>query len=337
MRVAKTYALLFVYALTAGCSAAVVKSDTIRTGNETYFRTVVAKGGLAPSIEYFVSTKNASRPLVLYIQGSGCNPVFFRMGAGGQYASTVFSLTTIARETQLPVMVVSKPYAPETFPTTPDSAEACPASFNKTFDLASWVAHIRKALDHAQSEGVYSSSKVLVIGFSEGATVAAALAALDARITHVALVGASGTTQLFDFVVQRYLRHEHDSARLADVGDLLIEVRKIYADPLSGDKFAWGHAYRRWSTFFASNSLNNVMRSSAKIYVVSGMADKSVPVISTEALIAGLQAAGRDVVVRRLPDANHSLMAAQADQKAAMDAAEDEYRRILHWFSANGY
>lgn len=281
-----------------------------------------------PDIEYFISRPAQAAPLMLFIQGSGCTPVFIGLGTPGR-ASTVFSYITFAVEQKYAVMVVNKPLSPKTQQAGGGGGAAtCPDAFNEHFTLDNWVRELRLALAHARQLPWVAPGRALVFGISEGATVAAALAADDKAISHVALLGASGPTQLYDFVVAAYKSPGGDEEIKQKLDELDATRKLIFASPDSAKDFAWGHPYKRWSSFFRASSTNNLLKSQAKVYIVSGMQDMSVPILSTESMASELQVAGRDVTVRRLPKAAHNLLQ-PGGQYADI---ETEYRRILNWF-----
>jgi pimeloyl-ACP methyl ester carboxylesterase len=283
-------------------------------------------------LRYYVSNPPESAPLILYIQGSGCSPAFFEI-APGQYVSTIFSLTTVANRRDHAVMVVDKPFVPAHPPAQAGLGRGCPDAFNRTFALDPWVAQIEAALDHVLKSPRVRRGPILVIGISEGATVAAALAARDSRITHVALIGATGPGQYYDFVLGAYAANDDDASRLRALIALDAQLRAIRARPDSATEFAWGHSYKRWASFFRASTVANLQRSRARVYLVSGMADRSVPILSTELIYSELAAAGRDVQFRRLAGASHELVPAGSDFGSAMPEIEAEFARIVDWFS----
>jgi pimeloyl-ACP methyl ester carboxylesterase len=281
-----------------------------------------------PAIEYFVSIPNHPAPLILFIQGSGCIPVFTGLGTPKR-ASTVFSYLTQARAGKYAVMVVNKPYVPKEQPDgIPGTATSCPAQFNDYFTLENWVRDLDAAIDHAQHLPFVTPGRALVIGISEGANVASALAMKDSRITDVALLGASGPTQFYDFVVNAYKSAKNDDEAKRKLDELDEMRQKIFAAPDSSTDFAWGHPYKRWASFFRASSTNNLLNSHARIYIVSGMQDVKVPILSTESMASELMAAQRDVTLRRLPNAEHNLLPAGAPYSEL----EPEFTRIIEWY-----
>jgi pimeloyl-ACP methyl ester carboxylesterase len=278
---------------------------------------------LGRTVTYHLSRPSHPAPLLLMIQGSGCSLVL--QGTGAATYSTVYDLVPLAAEGRFAVLAVEKPGAAAN--ANGGSAQGCPATFNEEFTADRWLVALRAALDDARRQPGIDARRMLVLGASEGAVMASLLASRDRQVTDVIAVGGSGTTQLFDFLAAAYARCFNRSECVADVEK---QTAAIGADPNSITKFAWGHPYRRWSSFFAVDPGDELVRSRARVYLAFGTADASTPPLSQEVAVAKLLAAGRDVTVRRVPDADHSLIA----PGEGLSALDREYHRALDWFWA---
>lgn len=307
-------------------------ASEIQVGADTFSHYRLAQDQ-GPPVDYYISKTTHPAPLLLYIQGSGCTPAFLEM-APRQYGSTIFSLTTTALKREFAVMVVDKPYAERRRPRNAGAATGCSDQYNEYFTVEHWVAQIDKAIRHARRLPWVDSGQVVVIGLSEGATVAAALAARNSAITEVALVGASGPTQAYDMLALASAGRNGEGEATSTFEAVDAEIRQILSDPESTSKFAWGHPYRRWSSFMAASSVRNLLGSQARVYLVSGTADASVPISSTEVLYSELLVAGRDVQFRRIPGAGHDLLPIGADFAASFPQLEAEFARITEWAKA---
>lgn len=283
---------------------------------------VAQPGG--PELEFYLSKTARPAPLLLFIQGSGCVPVFYGLD-NGRRASSIFNYIAWGMEGKYAVMVVNKPYSPAMPPAKQDGALSCPRQFNDYFSLDNWVRDLKLALAHARRQPWIDARRTLVLGSSEGTTVAAVLAAGDRAITDVALVGATGPTQLFDYVVGAYKASTSDAEASARLDELDATRRQIFARPDSVTDFAWGHTFKRWSSFFRASSSANLQKSRARIYLASGMQDTSVPILSTESMASELMATGRDVTIRRVPNAGHDLTQGGGPP-------DEEYARIMAWY-----
>jgi pimeloyl-ACP methyl ester carboxylesterase len=280
-----------------------------------------------PAVDYYISKTKQPAPLVLFIQGSGCTPAFTGLGTPNR-SSNVFGYLNLAFEGKYAVMVVNKPFVPKDWPSRDGTATNCPEQFNDYFTLDNWTRDLDLAFDHAQHLPWVAPGKALAIGISEGATAAAALAARDSRISSVALMSGGGTGQFYDFVVNAYKSSSNDNEAKQKLDELEAVRKAIFAAPDSTKDFAWGHPYKRWASFFRAAPTMSLLKSPSRVYIVSGMRDASVPILSTEVMASELAAAGRDVTLRRIPDAGHGLLPPGA-QPAELWA---EYQRIMTWF-----
>ena len=271
-------------------------------------------------VTYYLSRPTHPAPLLLMIQGSGCATVI--QGQEGSRYSSLFDLLPLAAEGRFAVMAVEKPEAVSN--AGGGTAQGCTAKFNEDFTAESWLVALRAALEDARRQTGVDSRRTVLLGGSEGAVMASLLAGRDPRITDVIATGGSGTTQLFDFIAAAYARCFDRSHCIADEEQRMAAIR---ADPTSATKFAWGHPYRRWTSFFAVEPGDELVRSRARVYLAFGTADTSTPPLSQEIAVAKLLAAGRDVTVRRVPNADHSLVGPGED----FSALDREYRRALDW------
>lgn len=290
----------------------------------TSFERHVIKDGLGRNVTYYISRpKDGPAPLMLMIQGSGCAPVM-NPQPGGTY-STLFNLLPFGADGRFTVLAVEKPFSAKN-DAGAGTANGCSAAFNDSFTAESWLLALQSSLRDARKSSWVDPKRTLVFGASEGAVMATMLAAEDARITDIIAFGGSGTTQLYDFIAHAYRTCFNVAACLADLDT---KVHAIAADPASSTAFAWGHPYKRWTSFFRVDPGEELLRSKARVYLAFGTADNAVPALSQEVAVAKLMAANRDVTVRRVPDADHSLRQAGAANFADLDK---ESRAALDWF-----
>lgn len=288
--------------------------------------TLQADGG--PPVRYYLSKPAQKAPLVLYIQGSGCVPPFMGLGTPNPY-STIYSWLPLAQQGRYAVMAVDKPYQSDEPQKGPfGSAIGCAGDFNAHFSYDAWLATLKTAVRHALARPEVDARRVLVIGSSEGAPMAAGLARALPEVTDLVLLGANGPTQLYDFAADIYRSNDSDEIKLLRLQELDATFTAISADPKSTSKFAWGHPYLRWSSFFAQSTMEHLAHTKARIYLASGMQDSSVPILSTEAMYAQLRTQGKDVTMRRVPGAGHSL----APDGKPMPEAQKEYDAFMAWF-----
>lgn len=219
-----------------------------------------------------------------------------------------------------------KPYDGTVNGQDPGTALPCRREFNQNFSAQTWLSALQTALEAARRLPWVDESRTLVLGISEGATMAALLAARNQYVTNVVMVGGSGTTQLYDLVVSAYQRCANVSPCLARIYS---QVHDIYTYPDSATRFAWGHPYKRWASFLRIDPSEKLLRSHAHVFWAFGTDDTSTPPLSAEVAIARLQIAGCDLTVRRIPHANHMLMSRGEYDFVSTDR---EFRSALRWF-----
>jgi len=280
-----------------------------------------------PAVSYYLSAPKSKAPLVLFVQGSGCAAPFSGLGTA-ERSSAIFNWVPLAQGGRYAVMAVDKPYQPAQAVDQTNGVKGCGDAFNRHFSYDTWLATLTTALRHALARPEVDATQVLVIGISEGGALAAGLARAVPEVTAVALSGASGTTQLYDFIARVHQGSGSDADKVRALDQIDATVAAILADPASGSKFAWGHPYRRWSSFFAQSAGDNLLQSHARVYIATGMQDASTPVQSTEVMYAQLRGKGRDVTIRRIPNATHDLVAADG----GMAQVQAEYDAIIAWF-----
>jgi dipeptidyl aminopeptidase/acylaminoacyl peptidase len=104
----------------------------------------------------------------------------------------------------------------------------------------------------------------------------------------------------------------------------------IQADPTSTEKFAWGHPYRRWSSFLATSTQEELLKSRAKIFMAAGTEDASVPINSFDTGVAKLRSRGREVEAVRLEGADHGFR--KPTDKSPIEGFEMVFSRIADWY-----
>lgn len=276
-------------------------------------------------ITYYINHPKGRAPLLVMIQGSGCDPVIVTSRGAATY-STLFDLLPLAAEGRFTVVAVEKPFSGISAESAPGRAESCSPDFNNDFTAERWLAALQASIKDARRSSWVTPERTLVLGLSEGAVMAALLAGHDSQVTDVISIGGSGTTQLFDFVAGAYRQCFDVSVCLADIDK---QVGAISAHPSSSTLFAWGHPYKRWASFFRVDPSEELLKSKARVFLAFGTDDQATPPLSQEIIAAKLTAAGREIVIHRIPNANHSL---QLPSSVNLEGLESQIRTALDWF-----
>ncbi len=158
-------------------------------------------------------------------------------------------------------------------------------------------------------------TRLLAIGHSEGADVAAKVAADFPKVSHLAFLSGGGASQLFDFMIVIRKSEASPRDKETQVEELWSQWNDIQAHPRSTEKMFQGHAYRRWSSFMREAPIDNLLKTEAKILIVHGSADESVPIESADLGAVELSRAGKSFEYLRLPEADHSLRTPEQIQR----------------------
>lgn len=271
-----------------------------------------------------------SLPLVAYIEGSGCGSRFEERNGKLRSAGGHIVVTDVFKN-KARVLIVEKPgvkYLAQPQNGCQDSAE-----FNREHTLERWAEANEAAIRAARRLPNISKNKTLVVGHSEGGLVACRVARdLPEIVTHVSSIAGGGGSQLFDLIAlarQGEFFEEVSPEPERRVQFVLDKWKDIQTDPTSAEKFFFGFAYRRWSSFLASSPLEELSAVRAKIYVAQGTADKAVDPASADLLYAQLVAENKQVFYDRVEGANHSF---RIKEKLKTDEWRELFERIAKWF-----
>ncbi|MDX2148810.1 MAG: alpha/beta hydrolase fold domain-containing protein [Planctomycetota bacterium] len=251
------------------------------------------------------------RPLVVWIQGSGCNSLFTKT-PDGRVGGGLQNMLLMQSNARYRVLIVEKPGVQFLDnPQPPGAASGCAQEFLEQHTAERWRDALLAALRGALARPDVDPSHVLVVGHSEGGDMAAHVAAAEDRVTHVGVLCAGSPTQLFDLAELHRAQQGPDDSDEAAREQRLEQVyeawSRILADPDSTDKHEWGHPHRRWSSFMRLSPMESLIQSKAKVYLAYATNDRAVPAVATDLTRAMLVAKGRDVKVERRVGEDHGF------------------------------
>ncbi len=134
---------------------------------------------------------------------------------------------------------------------------------------------------------------LVLIGVGEGGHVAARVARLRSRVTHLVLIGVGGGWTPEEEVRELVRRGESDLAD--DVAELDAALAGVDAEPDSLER--WGrHPYRRWASYLPESPRADVLGLPIPVLLIHGDRDRSVPVESARSLAGAASERGLDTV-----------------------------------------
>lgn len=266
-----------------------------------YFAWTIARDD-GSALDYYTNFRELepTKPLAIWMQGSGYFSLFPEYeGKLGDGTLTLLS-ETLGPEVQL--LAVEKRGV-----TLGVRGGVIPQEYHQ---YATLEARSRDVITALEALGDLPN-RVLAVGHSEGADVAAKVAAEVPKVSHIAFLSGGGASQLFELMTVIRKSEADTRDKETQIEELWRTWSDISANPNSTDKMFRGHSYRRWSSYIRQAPMDNLLRTEAKILIVHGSADEVVPIESADLCAVELARADKTFEYLRLPEADHSLRTPQ--------------------------
>ena len=293
-------------------------------------------------IQFHVSAKNMndSKPVLLYLDGSGSYPLFMYMQQG--HGSTVpFPIDSLSNHYHF--VVISKPGVPFAdsvkmdtvmgFPIYPE-----PQEYTKRLSLDWRVNAALQVIASCKKQLKVKDGKFALIGISEGAQVAPKVAALSKDVKALITLGGNAVNQFYDFTCEKRLLAEkgeisYDEAE-REIDSLYAVFADIFAHPTSTDKFWYGHTYLRWASFCNEDPLSHYMKVNVPIYVAEGSADKNSQVVNIDLLRHAFVRAGKSNLTMRIyPGMDHFFRRSEQEGQPPISHYDEVIHDALTWLA----
>ena len=177
----------------------------------------------------------------------------------------------------------------------------CPEGFDEWNHFPQWVDDHDWFVNKTLAGLPYKPKHILLLGVSEGGSVASALAARNPAVTHLAMIGHGGMKQADELrllMSKQYPKLDMDG-----------ELAKVLAEPGNIEKHFLGQTYKYWAGQAFVDPLQFLLPLPVPIIVGFGTEDRSVPVESARLLERRFQEAGKSNLALELyPGADHFLV-----------------------------
>jgi predicted esterase len=250
-------------------------------------------------IYYFLTSSKPTDPLIIAIQGSGCDSLFSKDKDGIVYSSLP-AIIGLPFKVKASILAVEKPGV-LTFDREKD--KDCSTLFRKKFTFDHWIETLKMAISDVQLRYKLQPSRTIIIGHSEGADSAALLASHLDQATHVLHLSGGSGSPVFQAAMRAIWSTDKNQKKEEE---LLRSEMKVWTDAVSKndpDILLWGHTYRYWKSLPHIADKLNV--SKAKILIVYGTKDSNSPVVTSDLLLTELVERNREFKFRRIPNADH--------------------------------
>lgn len=266
------------------------------------------------TIDFYMKS-NSAKTLLLYLQGSDCNSVL-RDRFLQDHIEKLWPSADVLLVEKRGITADLPPYF---------NAERsdCPREYIQHDNPEQRVADLKKALNSVQQK--YTYQNVIALGGSEGAQIAAMIAAESDLIDAAVLINAGGRYFLDDVL---------HNIRLTTPEDILEEEIAGFSEfakqIVMGDFFELevsNHGYKWWRNMLTYDMQNTLTSIRIPTLIIQAGQDKSVSAENATAMVENLKASGKsnlDFVA--YPDLDHGLINTDGISKA-----EQVVEDIHHW------
>ena len=155
-----------------------------------------------------------------------------------------------------------------------------PKIYQEKNSLENRVARANSVIEHLVANT--SFEKVIVYGHSEGAPVAAKLATVNDKITHLGFWAGNALPDFYDFILENRIEYYKgiisDSVAQSRVNENIDAFKEIAKDTTNTN--GNGYTNLRWWSY-SEPPINNLLKVDIPIYVQVASLDKSAPIEST--------------------------------------------------------
>ncbi len=296
------------------------------------------------SVQIHLATSDTTitKPLLIYLDGSGNFPIYFKAQSGNYSTSVPVDIKKYSKDYH--IVLISKPDVPfrDSLHTTPSGRRYYPKSESyTTLYSLDWRAEAAsEAIDFLLKKIPVDKNKIVVVGYSEGSQVAPKVAVINKKVTHVVCFVGNALNHLFDFIINVRLDVEKNKISAGEgqriVDSLYNEYEKIYANPLSVTKTWYGETYLKWSSFTKIIPLENMLKLNIPILYIAGGKDNNQTIIGMDyARLEFIRQGKRNLTYKVYPDSNHYFQeqVIKDGETVNVDRIDEVHQFALDWLN----
>lgn len=290
------------------------------------------------------SKSTAKKPLIVYLEGSGNFPIYYKTKSGRYSSSLAITPKRYAKDYY--VAVVGKPGIPfqDSLRYTESGRSYYPTndSYTKLYSLDWRAEAASEAINHLVKNLPIDTRQIIVMGYSEGSQVAPKVAVLNKKVTHVVCFVGNALNQLYDFILEARLlalqkeMTPEESQNLVD--SLYREYENIYKNPKATDQSWYGATYLKWSSFSQTTPLESMLQLDIPILYVGGGRDNNQTVLSMDyAKLEFLRRGKTNLTYKVYPNSDHYFQeeVTRDGVTKKIDRLDEVHQYALDWVNSN--
>ena len=299
------------------------------------------------TFEIHVTKANAhfKKPLLIYIDGSGNFPIYYKNKSGNYSTSIPLDIAKYAKDYH--VVLISKPNIPfsDSLQYSPSGRKFYPENdlYKELYSLDWRAETASKAINFLWKKLPIDKKKIIVMGYSEGSQVAPKVAVLNKKVTNVVCFVGNALNQLYDFIINTRLEADRNKISAVQsqkiVDSLYNEFAKIYANPTSTNQTWYGETYLKWSSFSNTTPLENMLKLTIPILYIAGGKDNNQTILNMDyAKLEFLRKGKNNLTYKVYPNCNHYFQESfttDDGKNIKTDKIDEVHQFALEWTKAN--
>jgi pimeloyl-ACP methyl ester carboxylesterase len=289
------------------------------------------------------TNRDVVKPLLVYIDGSGNYPLYYRKSSGNYNTSVALNIARYAKE--YTIVLISKPGTPFSDSLRYNHGRAYYPDnevYDRYYSLPWRAGAASAAINYLVKKLPVDRKHIVVMGYSEGSQVAPAVAVLNKNVTHVVCMVGNALNQLYDFIINARLDADRGKITVEQgqrtVDSLYNEFAKIYASPKATSKKWFGATYLKWSSFSETTPLENMLKLNLPILYMAGGKDNNQTIIDMDyAKLEFLRKGKTNLTYKVYENSNHSFQetAVKDGKEVRTDRSDEAHQFALTWVNAN--
>ncbi|WP_405205366.1 hypothetical protein [Aquimarina sp. LLG6339-5] len=232
------------------------------------------------TITYYLKNPKAKpHNLVVFIQGTDANPIFsYSINEDKTTYYRWFGEDYKSLDSTYTYAIIPKPGMDGLYK---DGEIIIPESYYEKNHLDYRIKQIDLSINHIFENHLTKPKKIIVYGHSEGASIGAALATINEKITHLGFWSGNVLNNFYEFSL--FNRIESLKGKLSDeeahqgIINILEWYKSVVKNPTSTKIDHFGFTNKRWSTYEKA-PIDYLTQLNIPIYALFGTEDESTPI-----------------------------------------------------------